>query len=49
MRPTVSTGAISGNLPGASGPRSYYVALDLAPGELWRNSSSPGERKASVD
>ncbi|MEF3367259.1 OmpA family protein [Methylocystis sp. 9N] len=37
MRPTAidpSTGSVSGSLPGASGPRSYYVAIDVAPGDL---------------
>lgn len=45
MRPTASTGAISGNLPGASGPRSYYVALDLAPGELLTQLLIAGREK----
>ncbi len=53
MRPSVSTGAISGNLPGASGPRSYYVALDLAPGDLLTQlliaGREKGERRLTLE
>ncbi|TLG77773.1 OmpA family protein [Methylocystis sp. B8] len=53
MRPTVPTGAISGNLPGASGPRSYYVVLDLAPGDLLTQlliaGREKGERRLTLE
>lgn len=45
MRPTPSTGAVSGNLPGAAGPRSYYVAVDLAPGDLLTQLLIAGREK----
>ncbi len=45
MRPTQSTGMISASLPGASGPRSYYVALDLAPGDLLTQLLIAGREK----
>lgn len=53
MRPTHSTGMISATLPGASGPRSYYVALDLAPGDLLTQlliaGREKGERRLTLE
>lgn len=51
MRPTpvdASTGRVAGQMPGASGPADYYVAVDLKPGDLMTQlvvSGTPGAMK----
>jgi outer membrane protein OmpA-like peptidoglycan-associated protein len=55
MRPTAvnpTIGMVAGNLPGGNGAKSYYVAVDLKPGELLTQlqiaGRANGERRLTV-
>lgn len=55
MRPTAvnpAIGMVAGNLPGGNGAKSYYVAVDLKPGELLTQlqiaGRANGERRLTV-
>jgi len=55
MRPTAvnpAIGMVAGNLPGGNGSKSYYVAVDLKPGELLTQlqiaGRANGERRLTV-